>query len=106
MPSKPTTPTCGPDRAPDAVAASRRDDVVTTPMTHLHCPGCRLRVPRRSGPSDALCPGCGAPLVLCRARHVVGYRLWAPTGLPWAAAELDAVAQAVAQALPDPRRSP
>ena len=73
--------------------------------TQLRCAGCHLRVPRSMGPSDALCPGCGAPLVSCRARDVVGYRLAAPGGLPWAAVALDAVAEAVAQALPDPRRS-
>ena len=84
-------------RARDAMSRQR--------MTHFAVPGCRLRVPRSSGPSDSLCPGCGAPLVSCRSRDVVGYRLWAPEGLPWTAAHLDAVAQAVAKALPDPSRS-
>jgi hypothetical protein len=37
-------------------------------------------------------------------RDVVGYQIWAPPELAWGAAELDAVAHAVAQALPIPGR--
>jgi hypothetical protein len=78
----------------------------TAAMTHLRCPACRLRVPRSSGLEDASCPGCAAPLELCSSRGVVGYSLWAPAGLTWSAANLDAVALAAALAPPAPSRSP
>jgi hypothetical protein len=75
-------------------------------MTHLGCPACHLRVPLSRRLDDAVCPRCAAPLELRDSREVVGYQLWAPEGLSWAAAELDAVAEAVAQAPPLPGQSP
>jgi hypothetical protein len=91
--------------AQDAAEASRRPAAATA-MMHLRCPTCRLRVPRTFGRDEALCPGCESPLEACTARDVVGYRLWAATGLPWAASDLAAVAQAVTRVAPTPGRSP
>ncbi len=73
-------------------------------MTQLACSACHLRVPRSRGVDDAVCPACAAPLELRDLRDVVGYQIWAPPELAWGAAELDAVAHAVAQALPIPGR--
>ena len=48
-------------------------------MTHLCCPGCRLRFTPAVSASLAACPQCGEALQLVAGAHgVIGFRLFEP----------------------------
>jgi hypothetical protein len=68
-------------------------------MTHVGCPGCRLRFSSAAAAYLVACPECGrAPQPIAGAEGVVGFRLFVPEDVPHEMPE----AVAVSIPIPDP----
>jgi hypothetical protein len=67
-------------------------------MTHLCCIECRLRF-APSAVTHATCARCGAPLTALAAPDAMGYSLSPRVDAEWGAADLDALARAVANVI-------
>lgn len=66
-------------------------------MTHVSCPGCRLRFGADTAAYLVACPCCGELLqTQCRPGDVLGYQLHRP------AEDSSSFAEAIAVALPTP----
>jgi hypothetical protein len=68
-------------------------------MTHVCCPGCRLRFPPAAAAYLAVCPQCGEPAQpLASLEDAVGFRLFRLEDIPHSLPE----AVAVSIPIPDP----
>jgi hypothetical protein len=72
---------------------------VSTDVTHVGCPGCRLRFTPAAASSIVACPECGdPPQPIPSLERTFGFRLVGPEDLPHDAP----FATAVSIALPEP----
>ena len=74
-------------------------------MNQLCCRACRVRF-TPSATAHANCPRCGAACSSVRPQEAMGYSLSEPADLRWRAADLDALARAVANVSASSRQPP
>jgi hypothetical protein len=70
---------------------------VTTSMTHLCCPSCRLRFTPAAAAYLTVCPQCGEPPFAAAAEGTVGFRLFRVEDVP------QSLPEAIAVSIPIPR---